>query len=236
IFTFMLSAAITNPRLNLEASTASIMTQVSALTTDVRRYMSIMTGVNLMVGLGDVLLLWIVGVDYALIWGLLSWVMGYIPTVGFWIALVPPVLLAYSTLGLQTAVIVFLGYVLINGSVQNFIQPRMMGQGLGISPVIVFISLFVWGWLLGGIGAILAVPLTMIIISVLNNFDNTRWMATLMSTPKDDANKNEEHKHARERLDDLWQRSKSLFEGNDRQPESNETVANVTKENSENNG
>jgi AI-2 transport protein TqsA len=215
IFTFMLSAAIMNPNLNLGTSTASIMTQISALTTDVRRYMSIMTGVNLMVGLGDVLLLWIVGVDYALIWGLLSWIMGYIPTVGFWIALIPPVLLTYSTLGLQTAVIVFLGYVLINGSVQNFIQPRMMGQGLGISPVVVFISLFVWGWLLGGIGAILAVPLTMIIMSVLNNFDNTRWVATLMSTPKDDADKNEEHKHARDRLDDLWQRAKRSINGTD---------------------
>jgi hypothetical protein len=65
--------------------------------------------------------------------------------------------------------------------VQNFIQPRMMGQGLGISPVVVFISLFIWGWLLGGVGAILAVPLTLLIIAILNSNDNTRFLANLMS-------------------------------------------------------
>ncbi|MCA9875864.1 MAG: AI-2E family transporter, partial [Anaerolineales bacterium] len=74
IFTFMLSGAIATPNLNLGANTASIMTQVSELTSDVRRYMSIMTGVNMMVGLGDVVLLWVLGVDYAVIWGVLSWV------------------------------------------------------------------------------------------------------------------------------------------------------------------
>ena len=74
----------------------------------------------------------------------------------------------------------------------------MMGQGLGISPVVVFISLFVWGWLLGGVGAILAVPLTMIIMSVLDSFDNTRWIATLMSvTPE---HKSEDHQDALARL------------------------------------
>jgi len=185
IFIFMLSAAVSLPsgnRLGLRPD-SSALKSIAQLTEEVRRYMSIMTSVNFFVGLGDVILLWILGVPYAVLWGILSWVMGYIPTVGFWFALIPPVIIAYTTLGLETAVIVFLGYVLINGSVQNFIQPRMMGQGLGISPVVVFISLFVWGWLLGGVGAILAVPLTMIIMAVLQNFDNTRWIAVLMSTP-----------------------------------------------------
>jgi len=225
IFTFMLSGAIATPNLNLGANTASIMTQVSELTSDVRRYMSIMTGVNMMVGLGDVVLLWVLGVDYAVIWGVLSWVMGYIPTVGFWIALIPPVLLAYATSGLSTAVVVFLGYVLINGSVQNFIQPRMMGHGLGISPVVVFISLFVWGWLLGGIGAILSVPLTMIIIAVLNNFENTRWVATLMSTPRHDSDKNEEHERARDRLNNLWQRVRNALPGTNADAEDSDGLA-----------
>jgi len=208
IFIFMLSAAVSLPgesRLGLRPDSL-VMKSVVQLTQEVRRYMSIMTSVNFFVGLGDVILLWVLGVPYAVLWGILSWVMGYIPTVGFWLALIPPVIIAYTTLGLETAVIVFLGYVLINGSVQNFIQPRMMGQGLGISPVVVFISLFVWGWLLGGIGAILAVPLTMIIMAVLHNFDNTRWIAVLMSAPKSD--KNGDHKNARDKLRGLWKRSK----------------------------
>jgi len=88
----------------------------------------------------------------------------------------------------------------------------MMGQGLGISPVVVFISLFVWGWLLGGVGAILAVPLTMIIMAVLHNFDNTRWIAVLMSAPKSD--KNIEHKNARDKLRGLLKRTKHDVMGN----------------------
>jgi predicted PurR-regulated permease PerM len=209
IFVFMLSGALVTPSLNkVDAGTASIMTKVAELTEDVRRYMSIMTGVNFMVAVGDVILLWIVGVEYALVWGLLSWVMGYIPTVGFWIALIPPTLIAYSSLGTEAAVVVFLGYVLINGSVQNIIQPRMMGQGLGISTVVVFISLFIWGWLLGGIGAILAVPLTMIIMALLNSFPNTRWIAVLMSAPKSDKVKPDDHKNAHTKLGGLWDRTK----------------------------
>jgi AI-2 transport protein TqsA len=214
IFIFMLSAAVSLPsgnRLGLRPD-SSALKSVAQLTEEVRHYMSIMTSVNFFVGLGDVILLWILGVPYAVLWGILSWVMGYIPTVGFWFALIPPVIIAYTTLGLETAVIVFLGYVLINGSVQNFIQPRMMGQGLGISPVVVFISLFVWGWLLGGVGAILAVPLTMIIMAVMGSSPNTRWIAILMSAPKSD--KYDDHQNARGKLRGLWKRTKHGVMGN----------------------
>ena len=212
IFFFMLSGAIGSTAVKqLGSGTSSMLTQVEQLTQDVRSYMSIMTGVNFMVGLGDAIFLWVMGVEYALVWGILAWVMGYIPTVGFWFALIPPVIVAYSTLGVQSAAIVFLGYVLINGSVQNFIQPRMMGQGLGISPVVVFLSLFVWGWLLGGIGAILAVPLTMIIMALLNNFPNTKWVATIMSTPRSD--KKDDHDDAKKKLGDFYQKTKHTILG-----------------------
>lgn len=182
IFAFMLSTAISLPSLNrlgLGFDPNSLQ-RITQLTNDVRRYMGIMTGINFLVGVGNALLLWIMGVPYAPLWGVLAWVMGFIPAVGFWVALIPPVILAYITLGLQTAVIVFVGYVLINGSVQNIIQPRLMGRELRISPVVVFLSLFIWGWLLGGVGAILAVPLTLFIISTLEAFDNTRWLAIFM--------------------------------------------------------
>jgi predicted PurR-regulated permease PerM len=225
IFIFMLSGAVASSGSNrLGEGTASAMTQTAKLTQDVRRYMSIMTAVNFMVALGDMVFLWILGVPYAIVWGLLSWLMGYIPSVGFWVALIPPVLVAYSTLGVQTAVIVFVGYVLINGSVQNFLQPKMMGQGLGISPLVVFVSLFVWAWLLGGIGAILAVPLTMIIIAVLHNFDNTRWIATLMSTPTSD--KNEDQKKAQGKLQGFWHRTRNSVQENFGKDGKSENVSN----------
>ena len=211
IFIFMLSAGISMPsaeRLGIRPDN-KLFDNVSKLTADVRRYMSIVTSINFFVGLGDVLLLWILDVPYALLWGLISWLMGYIPTVGFWLALIPPTLVAWQTQGVQTAVLVFLGYVLINGSVQNFVQPRMMGQGLGISPVVVFISLFVWGWLLGGVGAILAVPLTLLIIAILDSSDNTRFLATLMSVApgrKKDDDQADDQADAQQKLGTVWKR------------------------------
>ena len=216
IFMFMLGAAINKPssasRLGLSPD-STIWKRSTQLTKDVQRYMSIMTAVNLLVGIGDAIFLMIIGVEYAILWGLLAWLTGYIPTVGFWIAMIPPLALAWSQNGPETALIVLGGYVLINGSVQNFVQPHMMGQGLGISPVVIFISLFVWGWLLGGVGAILAVPLTMLIMSVLNSFDNTRWIATLMSVAPDQ--KSGDSTDAHDKLHNTWEGVKHLFTPND---------------------
>ena len=147
---------------------------MTALTEDVRKYMTVLTGINFLVGMGDTVFLMILGVDYALLWGLLAWFMGYIPSIGFIIALIPPVLMAYAQYGLQTALVVLVGYILINGGVQNFIQPKVMGQRLKISPVVVFVGLFIWGYLLGGIGAILAVPMTLLVLIIMENFEGTR--------------------------------------------------------------
>lgn len=182
IFFFMIGAAISLPgaaRLGLDPR-APVVGRISTLTGDIRHYMTILTGINFLVGLGDTVFLMILGVDYALLWGLLAWLMGYIPSIGFIIALIPPMLMAYAQYGLETAVIVLIGYVLINGGVQNFIQPKIMGQGLKINPLVVFVGLFVWGYLLGGIGAILAVPLTLLVLTLMENFEGTRMAAVLM--------------------------------------------------------
>jgi AI-2 transport protein TqsA len=204
IFFFMISAAMSLPtasRLGLDPNTP-IVGRVTALTEDVRKYMTVLTFVNFLVGLGDALLLWFLGVDYALLWGMLAWFMGFIPSIGFIIALIPPVLLAYAQYGFKTALIVLVGYILINGGVQNFYQPKVMGQRLKISPMIVFISLFVWGYLLGGIGAILAVPMTMMVLIIMENFKGTRPLAVLMRYT------GEEHKAERQEaarnIKDVW--------------------------------
>jgi hypothetical protein len=170
--------------------------------------------INLLVGVGDTVFLLILGVDFAVLWGLLAWLMGYIPSIGFMIALVPPVLMAYAQYGLQTALIVLIGYVLINGGVQNFIQPKRMGDSLKISPLVVFVSLFVWGYLLGGIGAILAVPLTMLIVLALENFPGTRTLAVLMRYTGE--TKSEEKQEALQEVRGLWDRMRRPF-GADRE-------------------
>ncbi len=204
IFFFMISAAISLPtpsRLGLDAEMPAI-NRVATLTEDVRKYMSVLTLVNFLVGLGNTIFLMYMGVDYAVLWGMLSWFMGYIPSVGFLIALIPPVFIAYAQYGLQTAVIVLIGYIVINGGVQNFYQPRVMGNRLKISPVVVFVGLFVWGYLLGGIGAILAVPMTLLVLILLENFESTRPLVILFRYTGEE--KKEERKAAKEYVQDWW--------------------------------
>jgi len=211
IFFFMISAAMALPgavRLGLDPN-APMIGRVTHLTEDVRRYMSILTGVNFLVGMGNTIFLLFLGVDYALLWGLLAWFMGYIPSIGFMIALVPPVLMAYAQYGLQTAVVVLVGYILINGGVQNFIQPKMMGQGLKISPVVVFVGLFVWGFLLGGIGAILAVPMTLLVLMIMENFEGTHMLAVLMRYTGEA--KKEERQKAAEHAKGVWEKVMGTF-------------------------
>jgi AI-2 transport protein TqsA len=211
IFFFMISAALSLPapsRLGLDPNTPMIG-RVTALTEDVRKYMTVLTFVNFLVGMGDAVFLWFLGVDYALLWGMLAWFMGYIPSIGFIIALIPPVLLAYAQYGLQTALVVLVGYILINGGVQNFYQPKVMGQRLKISPVIVFIGLFVWGYLLGGIGAILAVPMTMMVLIIMENFEGTRPLAVLMRYTGEQ-NK-EERQAAARNVKAVWDKMRGTF-------------------------
>jgi predicted PurR-regulated permease PerM len=204
IFFFMISAALALPtpsRMGLDPG-SSIIKRVAQLTEDVRKYMTVLTGINFLVGLGDIIFLLILGVDYALLWGLLAWFMGYIPSIGFIIALIPPVLMAYAEFGLPTALIVAIGYVLINGSIQNFVQPKIMGNRLKISPLVVFVGLFIWGYLLGGIGAILAVPMTLLVLIVMENFEVTRPIAILMRYTGEE--KKEERQAAAQHVKGLW--------------------------------
>ena len=211
IFFFMISAALSLPtpaRIGLDPSTP-VIGRITALTEDVRKYMSVLTGVNFLVGLGDTILLLFMGVDYALLWGLLAWFMGYIPSIGFIIALIPPVLMAYAQYGLQSALIVLVAFILINGGIQNFYQPKVMGDRLRISPVVVFIGLFVWGFLLGGIGAILAVPMTLLVLIIMENFEGTRPLAILFRYTGEE--KQEERKEAARNIKGLWGRAKETF-------------------------
>ena len=218
IFFFMISAALALPtpsRMGLDPNTP-VIGRVTALTEDVRKYMTVLTGINFLVGLGDTVFLLFLGVDYALLWGLLAWFMGYIPSIGFMIALIPPVLMAYAEHGLTTALIVLIGYILINGGVQNFYQPKVMGDKLKISPVVVFVGLFIWGYLLGGIGALLAVPMTLLVLIIMENFEGTRSLAILMRYTGEE--KIEERQEAAQHVKGLWGNLKRTL-SSDHEPE-----------------
>ncbi len=160
IFAFMLSSALALPssaRLGLRTD-HPLVQQAAALTTDVRRYITLTTMLNFLVGVGNTIFLFAMGVDLALLWGLLSALLGYIPAVGFWIAMLPPLALAFVSDGPLAALAVLIGYALINGTVENLVKPRMLGNQLKISPAVVVISLFVWGWLLGASLLVFGIP------------------------------------------------------------------------------
>lgn len=148
----------------------------------VNDYLSIKTIVSLITGIVIGVLLWIMGVKYIILWGLLAFLFNYIPNIGSIIAAVPAVLLTLVTHGPLFSGITALIYVFVNVVMGNVIEPRFMGKGLGLSTLVVFLSLIFWGWLLGTVGMLLSVPLTMIVkIGLESNKDSKRF-ANLMSS------------------------------------------------------
>lgn len=147
---------------------------------NVKQYMTIKTWVSLATGLLVTIWLTILGVDYALLWGLLAFALNYVPNIGSIIAAVPAVLLAMIQLGFWRAIAVAVGYIVINLLMGSVIEPRFMGRGLGLSTLVVFLSLIFWGWILGPVGMLLSVPLTMTAKIALDSREDTRWIAVLL--------------------------------------------------------
>jgi AI-2 transport protein TqsA len=210
IFAFMLSAALAlqnNKRVEGLTEDSSSVATVQQFTEEVRQYVNIMTVINFLVAIGDTILLAILGIPFAMLWGVLAFFMGFIPSIGWWISLIPPFLIAWSQFGIGTAVVVLVAYILINGGVQNIVQPKMMGKGLRISPLVVFISVIFWATVLGGMGALIAVPMTMIVMKVLEHYESTRWIAALMRVGSGtDEEETGEEKQAFEKLRGLGNR------------------------------
>lgn len=152
-----------------------------SINTGVRKYLIIKTWTGLLSAGGNTVVLMLLGVDFAFLWGLLSFLLNYIPNVGFIIALIPPFILALVQYGLAKALIVVIAYIIINTITDNVISPRVMGHSLDLSPLAVFISLVFWTWVLGLVGAIMAVPLLLIIKMTLGRFEDTRWLAFAIS-------------------------------------------------------
>jgi predicted PurR-regulated permease PerM len=148
---------------------------------DIRRYVSITTWVGLLVGIIDTIFFIIMDVPLPLLWGLLAFLLSYIPVVGFWLAAIPPTILTFLEAGPLPALVVFLGIVLINAFFDEVLKPKFLGEGLDLAPVMVILSLAIWTAVLGPLGSILSVPVTMIFKElVLEADDQNRWLARLM--------------------------------------------------------
>jgi len=157
--------------------------QVERLTTvgrSVVRQFGLRAIVNLVTGAGVTVLLFLLGVDFPLLWGILTFFLSFVPYIGLVLAVTPAVVLALAEFGVSRAVLVIAGVVVINVLAENVLSPVMMGRGLNISPTIVFLSFIFWAWLLGGPGAFLALPITLFVAVMLDTFPETRWLANIM--------------------------------------------------------
>lgn len=149
-------------------------------TENVKRYMAIKTFISMGTGLIIAIMLFFLGVSYPLLWGLLAFLLNYIPNIGSLIAAVPPVLLALIQLGVGHAVGVGVGFIVINLIAGNVIEPKFMGKGLGLSTLIVFLSLLFWGWVLGPVGMLLSVPLTITVKIAVDSSKSLKWISILL--------------------------------------------------------
>ncbi len=147
---------------------------------EMKRYMVIKTFMSLASGIVLTFWLYILGVDYPLLWGFLAFLLNYIPNIGSIVAAIPPVILAIVQLGFGSALLVAVGYIIVNFVEGNVIEPRLMGRKLGLSTLIVFLSLIFWGALLGLVGAILSIPLTMTLKFAFESNESTKWIAVLL--------------------------------------------------------
>ncbi len=149
---------------------------------DVQNYLFIKTVVSLAVGLLAGLIVVVLGVDFPLLWGLLAFLLNFIPNVGAIIASVPPVFFALLSYGPGRAVAVAAGFLVVHMVLGNILEPAWMGRRLGLSATVVFLSLLFWGWLWGPAGMFLSVPLTMVARILLEGSEKTRWMALLLDS------------------------------------------------------
>jgi len=174
------SAAKGKLQVAFPGSAERLQGRLSRVAENVKRYLALKTVLSLATGALVAALLSAMAVDYALLWGLLAFLLNYIPTIGSIIAAVPGILLAFLQQGWEGALIAAVGYLVINVTISNFIEPRVMGQGVGLSTLVVFLSLVFWGWVLGPVGMLLSVPLTMIFKIFLEGSEDTRWVAVML--------------------------------------------------------
>lgn len=165
--------------------TSGSLAYLGVIGTSIRDYLSIKTLTSLLTGVLIWICLAIIGVDYAIIWALIAFLLNYIPNIGSIIAAIPAVLFALIQLGFGGVIWTMGAFVAVNMIIGNAVEPKMMGKGLGLSTFVVFLSLLFWGFILGTVGMFLSVPLTMAIKIMLEQNPKTKWFAVVLGTTKE---------------------------------------------------
>jgi predicted PurR-regulated permease PerM len=154
---------------------------LSLFTQGTRSYLLVSTVFGAIVAVGDWIALAIIGVPAAALWGLLAFVTNYVPNIGFVLGVIPPALLGLLAGGWGELIAIVVVYSLLNFIVQTLIQPRFVGDSVGLSMTVTFVALLFWGWVMGALGALLAIPLTLLVKALLVDVDpRGHWLDTLM--------------------------------------------------------
>ena len=158
------------------------LSTIEKFSQDAKRYLVIKTLISAATGFAIWLWLLILGVDYPVLWGMLAFLLNYVPNIGSIIAALPAVFLALVQLGVGAALLTTLGFVVVNTVLGNLIEPKLMGKGLSLSTLVVFLSMVFWGWILGPIGMILSVPMTSLVKIALESYEETRGLAFMLGS------------------------------------------------------
>jgi predicted PurR-regulated permease PerM len=157
------------------------LSRFATMTKEVQRYLAVKTAMSALTGLVIWGWLTFMGVDLPVLWGFVAFLLNFIPMIGSIIAAGPPVLLTAMDSGsLLNPCILAGGYLVVNFGVSYFLEPFLMGRRLRLSPLIVFLSIVIWGWIWGPLGILLSVPLTMIVKILMENSETFRWVAVFL--------------------------------------------------------
>jgi predicted PurR-regulated permease PerM len=173
----------------IEFTDEATMTHINQIFSQIKSYMVIKALISLLTGFIIYASLTLIGTDYAFLWGVLAFLLNFIPNIGSIIAAVPAVLITLVQLGGLSALLVSLLYLVVNIVIGSIVEPKVMGRGLGLSTLVVFISLIFWGWLLGLVGMLLSIPLTIMAKIIFAANEKTQWIAVLLGTGENLENK-----------------------------------------------
>jgi predicted PurR-regulated permease PerM len=168
------------------ATSSGVMARYDALAAELVVYVKVRAVLGGAAAIADTILLLVLGVPYAPLWGVLSFLFSFVPNLGFIVALIPPTVFAFLEGGLGLALLVVAGYVVINLTFDYVLQPRMMSTELDLSPVVTIVAILVWTLIVGPMGALLAVPLTIAMRAILLPFPGARWFVALLGPVPDD--------------------------------------------------
>jgi predicted PurR-regulated permease PerM len=186
-FFFILSEAAGFPQKlrAIQGEQSQALKKYGEIASGVNSYLVIKTMTSLVTGIIVTLFLKVQGLDYAVLWGVIAFLLNFIPNIGSILAAIPAVLMALVQLGPGASLLTASMYLVINIVIGSIVEPRVMGKGVGLSVLVVFLSLAFWGWVLGPVGMLLSVPLTMAVRIALDGSEHTRWLAILLASNRE---------------------------------------------------